>query len=107
MNSNLHVLSQKMYLTRSALDSLNFGLQPYSSRLKKLVELQNQISEFEKSMNLTESSYDLLKTDKEAAESLLKDCSTRLRNMEITLRNTKFEKIIARYSEDFSRSFNA
>lgn len=98
--------NQKLVVIKAALDALNYGEQLYSLRLKKLYELDNQANVFAKYLGMSNDSYkDLVKISSDA-NTLLDSLSSKLRDLEIDLRNSKFDKLSQKYEEEFKDLYN-
>jgi len=96
----------KLSVIRRTLDSLNYGKQPYSTRLAKMKELNEQIKVVEAAINSYRSNFEDMRDNSELAYDLANESTTKLKRLQLAIRNTKIEKLRQIYNDEFAIGYN-
>lgn len=106
LESKLKQEIQKLSVIRRSLDGLNYGNQAYSTRINKLNDLINQVRVVDECKNQILNNIEGMKDSSDNAYNLVTDGSTRLRNLEIQVRNSRVDKIIQYFADDFVTGYD-
>ena len=96
----------KLSVIRRTLDSLNYGKQPYSTRLTKMKELQEQISVVEEAINNYRNNFEDMRDNSEDAYELVNSATVKLKDLQLAIRNTKIEKLKQNFNDEFALGYN-
>lgn len=96
---------QKLGVARRDLDSLNYGNQPYSLRVQKLKELENQASIVRGYLKASCDNFKGMENINKYAQDLIEEKASQIRKLEIKAMNTKLEKIIQNYQDEFQNAY--
>ena len=92
-------------ITRRALDSLNYSKQPYLMRYHKMKEMQVLALDLEKMMGNFKNEITNMKVISEDAYDLVGEAASRLKKLELRVRNFNLDKLTARYVRDIADGF--
>lgn len=106
LEHTLKVEIQKLSVCRNALDSSNYGNQSYTMRLRRLNELINQVAVVNNIMKSANDNITDKKDNAYNANKLVNEGSIRLKNLEIDVRNSHFDKIVQFFEDDFKTGYN-
>lgn len=96
----------KLSVIRRTLDSLNYGKQPYSARLAKMKELDAQIKVVEEAINLYRNNFEDMRDNSEEAYDLVNEATSKLKNLQLAVRNTKIAKLKQNFNDEFALGYN-
>ncbi len=96
----------KLSVIRRTLDSLNYGKQPYSTRLVKMQELKAQIAVVEEAINTYRNNFEDMRDNSEDAYDLVNEATVKLKNLQLAVRNTKIEKLKQNFNDEFAFGYN-
>ncbi|MBQ9730814.1 MAG: hypothetical protein IJV94_01650 [Bacilli bacterium] len=96
----------KLSVIRRTLDSLNYGKQPYSTRLVKMQELKEQITVVEEAINTYRNNFEDMRDNSEDAYDLVNEATVKLKNLQLAVRNTKIEKLKQNFNDEFALGYN-
>ena len=102
LESRFKVEVQKLSAIRSGMDSLNYGNQAYSTRVTKLNELIKQVNTVQEYKNTITNNITTMRDNSEDAYNLITDGACKLKNLEIDVRNSRVDKIVQRFADDFA-----
>ena len=105
LESRFKVEIQKLSVIRSGMDSLNYGNQAYSTRLGKLNDLINQVKIVRDCKDMITNNIEGMRDNSDDAYNLVEEGATRLKNLEIQLRNSRVEKLIQNFADDFADGY--
>ena len=91
---------------RRTLDSLNYGKQPYSVRLAKVKELEQQIQVVEEAINNYRNNFEDMRDNSEEAYELVNSATVKLKKLQLAIRNTKIEKLKQNFNDEFALGYN-
>ncbi|MDY4788836.1 MAG: septation ring formation regulator EzrA [Bacilli bacterium] len=90
---------------RRNLDSLNYGMQPYSIRVKKLEELKKQADKVENSINEYLSLVKDMRQTSEASFELVNSSAATLKKLQLRIRNSHVNRLIMMYNDSFINGY--
>ena len=96
--NNLNIIRRK-------LDSLNYGMQPYSIRLEKMDELDVQNKKVQSLIDEYNNYIFGMRDTCENSNDLVKDSATKLKKLELKLRNTNIQGLINNYNDSFVNGY--
>lgn len=96
----------KLSVIRRTLDSLNYGKQPYSARLSKMKELDAQIKVVEEAINMYRNNFEDMRDNSEEAYDLVNEATSKLKNLQLSVRNTKIAKLRQNFNDEFALGYN-
>ena len=96
----------RLSVIRRTLDSLNYGKQPYSSRLNKMKELYDQILVVEEAINNYRNNFEDMRDNSEDAYDLVNSATVKLKDLQLAVRNTKIEKLKQNFNDEFALGYN-
>lgn len=95
----------QLSITRRALDSLNYSKQPYLMRYHKMQEMSQLAVDLEAMLANFKKEVTNMKVISEDAHDLVKEAATKLKILEIAIRNFRLDKLISKYSRDFQDGY--
>lgn len=96
----------KLSVIRRTLDSITYGKQPYSKRIDKLNELKAQVEVVENAINSYRSNFEDMRDDSNLAYDLVTEATSKLKKLQLQIRNTKIEKLRSNFIESFNHGYN-
>ena len=90
---------------RRSLDSLNYGMQPYSMRVEKLEELKAQSAKVKEDITTYNTLVYDMKGTCESSNDIVSTSATTLKKLELKVRNTNVERLIQMYEEGFQNGY--
>ena len=103
--SNIKNEVNNLNIIRRKLDSLNYGMQPYTIRLEKLDELDSQNKKVQTLIDDYNNYIYGMRDTCENSNDLVKDSATKLKKLELKLRNTNIQGLINNYSDSFVNGY--
>lgn len=95
----------QLSVTRRALDSLNYSKQPYLMRYHKMQEMEQLALSLEGMLENFKKEVTNMKVISEDAHDLVGEAATKLKNLELKIRNFNLEKLNSKYVRDFNEGY--
>lgn len=105
LDRKIKVEIQKLSVIRRSLDALNYGRQPYSLRIEKLKDLEAQVEVVEQCMDDSLGNLESMRDLSDYAYNLIEESKFTLKTLELEIRNTKLEKVIQNYVDEFNYGY--